>query len=484
MRKLILFLLCSLASAQVIVGNFGVKYVSSAPAGSCSQNEAMQVVMGSGVLYTCQLGTWGTVGGGATPGTVTSIATTSPIEGGTITTTGTIACSTCVTSAASLGAAALVFGSGGAQGAATGNADFTYATHTLTMGSAGLFDLSAGAANAFKVPVGAGLTSGANGVIAYDSTAGITHVRTNGADSTAVTATATSTTTTQVLHATAVSGIGAFSAIATGDLPSTVVRTDQVNTAGTAMTLDMSGSTVAGAFRVANIAGATSAADGVIVYDTTQKNTHIRTNGADTLAVAETAAVAATALLKSASSTKSLATASSVLDDGVTVTSAEPYVFGTAAGSPNTDKTIGVLTSAMGAQTTATVTNVTNMTWNVAASKNYVMHCMLPITFAASATIAFAIGGPGTPTSHTIVAGWDLGIAGVFGDISLVNSATYGTKTTASAAVGGTQVVVLDAVIRNGSTASGTALTLQTAANGTNAITMLADGACSLIQTN
>lgn len=339
-------------------------------------------------------------------------------------------------------------------------------------------------ANAFQVPVGAGLTSGANGAIAYDSTAGITHLRTNGADSTAVTATATSTTTTQVLHATAVAGIGSFSAIATGDLPATVVRTDQANTGGVAMTLNMGASTTANSFIVPVGAGLTSGADGVIAYDTTQKNTHIRTNGADTLAVAETAAIAATALLKSASATKSLATASSVLDDGVTVTSAEPYVFGTVAGSPNTDKTIGVLTSAMGAQTTATVTNVTNMTWNVAANKNYVMHCTLPITFAASATIAFAIGGPGTPTSHTINAGPDLGIAGAFGDVSLVNSATYGTKTTASGAVAGTQVIVLDAIIRNGATASGTALTLQTAANGTNAITMLADGACSLTQTN
>lgn len=45
-------------------------------------------------------------------GTVTSIATTSPITGGTITTTGTIACATCVTSAASLTSGAIMTGAG------------------------------------------------------------------------------------------------------------------------------------------------------------------------------------------------------------------------------------------------------------------------------------------------------------------------------------------------------------------------------------
>jgi len=45
-------------------------------------------------------------------GTVTSIATTSPITGGTITSTGTIACATCVTSAAALTNNAIVTGSG------------------------------------------------------------------------------------------------------------------------------------------------------------------------------------------------------------------------------------------------------------------------------------------------------------------------------------------------------------------------------------
>lgn len=64
-------------------------------------------------------GTWAAPPGGA-GGTVTSIATTSPITGGTITTTGTIACATCVTSAASLTLNRLVFGAG-SQGVAVGD---------------------------------------------------------------------------------------------------------------------------------------------------------------------------------------------------------------------------------------------------------------------------------------------------------------------------------------------------------------------------
>lgn len=67
-------------------------------------------------------------------------------------------------------------------GVVSETADFTFSTHTLAGGAAAIFDMSAGVANSFKVPVIAGATSGANGVIAYDSTNGDTHVRLNGAD--------------------------------------------------------------------------------------------------------------------------------------------------------------------------------------------------------------------------------------------------------------------------------------------------------------
>jgi hypothetical protein len=64
-------------------------------------------------------GAYAPIGTGSGSGTVTSIATTSPITGGTITTTGTIACATCVTSAASLTSGQLIAGAGSQASAVT-----------------------------------------------------------------------------------------------------------------------------------------------------------------------------------------------------------------------------------------------------------------------------------------------------------------------------------------------------------------------------
>lgn len=78
---------------------------------------------GSGAIWEVRI-----VNGGQ--GTVTSIATTSPITGGTITSTGTIACATCVTSASSLTSTAIMTG-GGSQASQTPSA-----TSTLSSGGA------------------------------------------------------------------------------------------------------------------------------------------------------------------------------------------------------------------------------------------------------------------------------------------------------------------------------------------------------------
>jgi hypothetical protein len=59
-----------------------------------------------------------TIGGGGGSGTVTNVATTSPITGGPITTTGTIGCATCTTSAAAITSNVIPKGSGGGQGIA------------------------------------------------------------------------------------------------------------------------------------------------------------------------------------------------------------------------------------------------------------------------------------------------------------------------------------------------------------------------------
>lgn len=73
---------------------------------------------GTGSQFCGADGAWHSAAGA---GTVTSIATTSPLSGGTITTSGTLSCPTCVTSAASLTANALLLGAGGQASAALGS---------------------------------------------------------------------------------------------------------------------------------------------------------------------------------------------------------------------------------------------------------------------------------------------------------------------------------------------------------------------------
>lgn len=81
------------------------------------------VTAGANVYGCTSTDTW-TLQGTAGSGSVTSIATTSPIGGGTITTTGTLTCTTCVTSAAALTSNAVVIG-GGAQASSTISASTT-----------------------------------------------------------------------------------------------------------------------------------------------------------------------------------------------------------------------------------------------------------------------------------------------------------------------------------------------------------------------
>jgi hypothetical protein len=72
----------------------------------------------------------------STGGGVTSVATTGPLGGGTITTTGTLTCTTCVTSAAGLATGGVVLGTAGTQASAT-NTQLVFGTSTLTVGLPG-----------------------------------------------------------------------------------------------------------------------------------------------------------------------------------------------------------------------------------------------------------------------------------------------------------------------------------------------------------
>lgn len=73
MKKLLLLVLLSTPLFAQVVQSGYVTYVTSAPSGSCSQNNRVRVVMGAGTVYTCQSSTWATVGGGGGSG-VTSFS--------------------------------------------------------------------------------------------------------------------------------------------------------------------------------------------------------------------------------------------------------------------------------------------------------------------------------------------------------------------------------------------------------------------------
>lgn len=103
-------------------------------------------------------------------GTVTSIATTSPITGGTITTTGTIACATCVTSASALTANSLVIGAGLQASAVTTTGTGVLTALGINVGSAGAFTTFNGAGgtpSSITLTNGTGLplTTGVTGVL-------------------------------------------------------------------------------------------------------------------------------------------------------------------------------------------------------------------------------------------------------------------------------------------------------------------------------
>ena len=140
---------------------------------------------------TCTLGSSCTITAGlAFPATVSGTATSGGIPYFSNTTT--------LTSSALLATNALVTGGGAGGAPATGNGDFTYATHTLTASSSGILDLSATAPTAgLKLPSAAGAVPTADGFIGVNTT---NHTLVSGSNGTtivqAAAATGTNTATT------------------------------------------------------------------------------------------------------------------------------------------------------------------------------------------------------------------------------------------------------------------------------------------------
>lgn len=155
------------------------------------------------------------------------------------------------------------------------------------------------------------------------------------------------------------------------------------------------------------------------------------------------------------------------------------YVNNPAGGGTTTVN--AYLTSPMSQQTSATCTDITGMSFALAANKQYKLQCFIPITGSASATLQYCLNGPGTPTSYSIN---HLAKAATPVSGDSINQVAWGSKTSSTTIGAVTIGTTVTATIVNGSTASGTNLTVQTAANGTNGITVLADSSCSLTQLN
>jgi len=106
------------ATLVIAQGRACTMYVD--PAGSAWDADCADLPIVAGTNVTITRGQYGPTiaASGSGSGTVTSIATTAPLGGGTITTSGTLTCTTCVTSAASLTSTALMTG-GGSQASQT-----------------------------------------------------------------------------------------------------------------------------------------------------------------------------------------------------------------------------------------------------------------------------------------------------------------------------------------------------------------------------
>lgn len=143
-----------LTAHGVVVGGGAATAPTSTAVGNVGQ---VLTSNGTGVDPTFQ-----TVSG---TGTVTSIATTSPITGGTIVNTGTIACATCVTSAASLTSTAIMTGAG-SQASQTPSATTTLDT-SGNLSTPGSITTGAGGsvAGALQLGQGTATTPAVNSIV-------------------------------------------------------------------------------------------------------------------------------------------------------------------------------------------------------------------------------------------------------------------------------------------------------------------------------
>jgi hypothetical protein len=160
-------------------------------------------------------------------------------------------------------------------------------------------------------------------------------------------------------------------------------------TAPSGGSIGVSGTGTNTATSIVESAGCTSNGAGSECYDTTAKNTHISSNGADALAVTEAGAITSQKLIKSNSNTLSSQAGSSISDAGVYVMTPEPVYAGNGT----------TLTSA------TTITSTTFITTGLAMPTSVVsttQHGECHITWEQSTavgTVEFGIGNNNNSTA-------------------------------------------------------------------------------------
>jgi hypothetical protein len=146
LTALLFFLVLLPTPRQILyaqISGTGVIFQNSDPSGTCANPTPLVYDFSNGKLWGCDNGTWTQVGAGG--GSVTSIATSAPITGGTITTTGTIACGTCATTTnggALSGVAPITVSAAGAIGCASCSTSGV-AVGLVSLNSAATFNIGA-----------------------------------------------------------------------------------------------------------------------------------------------------------------------------------------------------------------------------------------------------------------------------------------------------------------------------------------------------
>ena len=167
-------------------------------------------------------------------------------------------------------------------------------------------------------------------------------------------------------------------------------------------------------------AGCTSVTTGSICYDTTAKNTHLWTNGADSLAVAEASAVAANTLLKSSSSTISLLAASLATDDGTTFTYSGTGGITASAGPLTSGLPAGGVGSGLFLKQEGTVPSGLSASGQDNCYADSTQHGLL-CNFNAGTTLPL-VQGPASSTS-THLAAFNSTTGGLLADSGIVDTA-------------------------------------------------------------